>query len=42
MTHLLGLGETFFDDDNERELGQETAEEGVGIPDDVEPEAPEA
>ncbi|MFN0072035.1 MAG: hypothetical protein ACKVVP_11170 [Chloroflexota bacterium] len=41
MTQRIGLGEAFLDDDNEREVGQETAEEGVDIPDDVDPDAPE-
>jgi hypothetical protein len=42
MMQLIGLGEAFFDDDTEQEPGQETAEEGVNIPDDVNPDEPEA
>jgi hypothetical protein len=45
MTELFGLIEMYFDeadDDEQRMNGEETAEEGVDIPDDVEPDMPGA
>ncbi|HEX3244003.1 MAG TPA: hypothetical protein VHX16_01220 [Chloroflexota bacterium] len=41
MTELFGLYEAYLDesDDDQRGNGEETAEEGVDIPDDAEPEA---
>ena len=44
MTELLGLIEAYYDeaDDDQKLNGEETAEEGVDIPDDVEPDMPPA
>ena len=41
MNELFGLYEAYFDeaDDDERGNGEETAQEGVDIPDDAEPGA---
>jgi len=44
MTQAFGLAEAYFDeaDDDAKMNGEETAEEGVGIPDDVDPDMPDA
>jgi hypothetical protein len=41
MTELFGLHEAYFDeaDDDDKPNGEETAQEGVDIPDDADPGA---